>query len=163
MMNIKSGVILGSIMLLTTYSMGCKKDVGEICKKHDGCKAGLRCNSDTGRCQDFCQDICRSNGLCAFDPFGPDTLCRANSDSDCKQSDGCKKVGACIAGEGGFCHPRGKSDSECRANALCKEVGFCSHSNGICIAAGRNDCLQSQFCRRHGGCKHRIDRCGRGF
>lgn len=90
--------------------------------------------------------LCELEGLCSP---GPDSLCIAESDDDCRPSDAClggrcsAKEGRCVAA----------TDDDCKTSWACKGYGRCYHDGDeACMAKSEEDCRASTRCQREGEC-----------
>jgi len=113
------------------------------CQQAENCKAGLRCLMYGGLCifssvkedRDACGYQCPSSGKCTHvspDAFGYGEICVATSDSDCRKSDDCKRIGTCAARDGKC---QAVLDSDCRDTVLCQRDARCTARDGMCQVA----------------------------
>jgi|GEM_PF-976951 len=88
---------------------------------------------------------CKKLGRCT----PKDGRCVAESEEDCRASDGCIEQGLCAL-ESMACVAR--SESDCMSSLMCREQGRCSPEGGQCIALDDADCSQAKVCTDSGQC-----------
>ena len=184
-----------SCMLGVSISMGCtpKSKPGESCAKTADCESQLKCiklvcidiEKEKERANQRCRESqqgCKVWGRCTaveFEAIDGADKCIAATDSDCRQSTRCRKLGSCTIKNGkcivgsnsdcsqsenckkdGLCTARNGncahgSDADCRKYSYCKMTGRCRFFNGQCKAGSVTDCKQSSWCRSRGHCYYR--------
>lgn len=108
-----------------------------------------RCVARAGECVASDDDFEYYEGACLAQPRG----CRAYSERDCEQSDGCRERGACFL-ENHRCVPphvpTEPADAEMKAFAC--DAGECVEFDGHVVAAADLPCLRSSGCTTSGLC-----------
>ena len=127
-----------SSLLDTALSVRCGQS--DECVEHGRCGVRTWRAGDRGwRCvvesSDDCAatKLCRTEGLCAYDPHLDPEACIAAEPAHCREADVCAQDGLCLPGAGGVCVT---SERGCRASVVCAEDERCAPSNErVCIRA----------------------------
>ncbi len=139
-------------------------------------------SDDVERCRKAVE--CQADGRCSLVfGWGLDRICAVGSDSDCRQSELCKKQGLCSEKQGqclalanrgcveslnckrhGECNAKddrcvAATDEQCQEATTCRETGRCRARHGQCVAATSGDCRASVACQKHGACSAMGGRC----
>ncbi len=133
-------LFLGGCSFLWDTALSVRCSQSDECAEHGRCGVRTWRAGDRGwRCvvesSEDCAatKLCRTEGLCAYDPHVDPEACIATRPAHCLEADVCVQSGRCMPGTDGAC---GTSERGCRASTACAEEERCAPGSGrVCSRA----------------------------